>query len=542
MYLDLDNEGNCTVDHVRLADEARLAELLRERQILTNQNGAVFYKPHAKQRIFHAMAHHKYRYVRTGNRWGKSQCGSYEDVSMCIGERLCFDEKDPLRYVGIPRRPLKGLVIVQDWGKAEEIFTNQTEGAEKGKIFQFLPKDRFLGIGKNSCGETDKIMIKSRWGGVSTLHFDTVKSYMQNPAGHESSHWDFIHVDEPCPEGMWKAHSRGLMDTGGKAWFLCTPLDHQWINSFFIPSSHEVPEVTKGSVFIAKRFVMIGSSSDNPYIKQEDRDDYAATLSADERACRMDGIPLTMSGMIYKDFKPQEHVWNYEGPPHGWKDNFTPPADYTIRYAIDPHPRTPHAVLFAATAPTGEVFFYHEIFKATMIDGLAEAIIETIGDRHVELAQCDPIAYIESPIDGSTMIDVLESHGLEIEKAPKDLSRGILLTQAALRERMHDGTPRLRFMPHMSEMFFEFDRYVWDPKHPNKPVDKDDHLLECLYRMVIGGLDYVKPPDLREKQYFSQYNPAQPDFSAGMDYTGSDLVATANMTTEQRWDIGLPLR
>ena len=54
--------------------------------------------------------------------------------------------------------------------------------------------------------------------------------------GQESSQWDWIHVDEPIPEAMWIANSRGLMDTGGSAWFTCTPIAEQWINKFFLPT------------------------------------------------------------------------------------------------------------------------------------------------------------------------------------------------------------------------------------------------------------------------------------------------------------------
>ena len=57
---------------------------------------------------------------------------------------------------------------------------------------------------------------------------------MANPMGLESSQWDWIHVDEPIPEAMWNAVSRGLMDTGGSAWFTCTPIAEQWINLKFI--------------------------------------------------------------------------------------------------------------------------------------------------------------------------------------------------------------------------------------------------------------------------------------------------------------------
>lgn len=514
-------------------DQTRLFQLVQQRRKLQSENGLAFYKPHEKQVKFHASADFKYRYVRTGNRWGKSQCGAAEDVSWCLGERVFFPEGDPRRYVGIPKRPVKGVVFVYDWGKADEIFTNQNEGASKGKIFQFLPKKDFVGVDKDSKGEICTIYIKSKWGGISSLHFDTVKSFMQNPMAHESSNWDFIHVDEPCPRDMWVAASRGLMDSGGKAWFLCTPLDQMWINDFFVPSRRIAVDKDHGSSFIDKRWVMIGSSSDNPYVSDEDRKDFADTLSKEEAECRLHGIPTALAGTVYKEFRPEEHCWNESTPPQGWKDMCTPPKNYTIRYAIDPHPKTPHAVLFAATAPTGEVFFYNEVFKACLISDLADSILEVTGDNHVELALCDPLAYIESPVDGTSMADVLFDKGLELVKAPKDLQRGIHETKQALRTKMPtNGQPILRFMPGVTETLWEFDHYVWDQKKPNHVVDKDDHMMENLYRLIISGLHYVTPPNPNDQKVYPQYVVKDMVFNAGRDYT-DDFASTANNSYEQ---------
>ena len=67
----------------------------------------------------------------------------------------------------------------------------------------FLPKDRIEQLVKNQAGEVNVIKVKNIWGTVSTIELDTVRSYMANPMGLESSQWDWIHVDEPIPEGMW---------------------------------------------------------------------------------------------------------------------------------------------------------------------------------------------------------------------------------------------------------------------------------------------------------------------------------------------------
>ena len=478
--------------------------MLQELEELRASNGSAFYKPHKKQDLFHRGGGKKYRYVRTGNRWGKSQCGAAEDVAWARGYREWYPEGDEGRYAGIPKRSTKGVILVHDWGKAEEIFTNQINGTGRGKLFDYIPPADLISVHKSSGGNLDCIKVRSKWGGTSTIYLDTVKSFLQNPMGHESSQWDWIHVDEPIPKDLWKAVSRGLMDTNGSAWFLCTPLNQAWINDFFIPSRRVKLNLDSATTFDNK-LVIIGSTKDNPHITDEAREAYAATLTADERQCRLEGIPKAMSGMIYKSFSPEftptGHV--YDTIPKGWADEVTPPSNYTIRYAIDPHPQTPHAVLFAATAPTGEVFFFREIFEQTVLKNLADQITNIVSDRVVLTCLADPCAFINNPVSGDTMADTLAMHGVVVEKAVKDLARGIIATQAALKKVMPDGHKWLNFHSSLTETLYEFDRYEWDSKRENKPVDKDDHMMENLYRLVLNGLEYLDPND-DSNDYYSQ--------------------------------------
>ena len=52
------------------------------------------------------------------------------------------------------------------------------------------------------------IKVKNVWGTISTIELDTVRSYMANPMGLESSQWDWIHVDEPnAREVVWSQGS-----------------------------------------------------------------------------------------------------------------------------------------------------------------------------------------------------------------------------------------------------------------------------------------------------------------------------------------------
>lgn len=470
-----------TVDPVQLQKLRRLAQIKRD-------NGLAFYRPHAKQELFHAAGAFKRRYVRTGNRFGKSTCGASEDLAWAIGERIWYPQGDPRRTAGIPKRSTKGLIIVADWDKAREQFTNQQEGAAMGKLFKLMPKAAFKGVHKNQAGEVDMVMVQSIHGGISSIYLDTVKSFASNPMGQESSDWDWIHVDEPCPKDMWVANSRGLVDRGGSAWFTCTPITQPWINEYFIPRHRQRDEFGDGlGDEAASKWVMTGTMMDNPILPRESIEMFSNDMSPAERESRIYGRPKSLNGVIYKSFDRERHV--YHDVPKGWNDFDDPPRNYCVRYAIDPHPRTPHAVLFAATAPTGEVFFYKEIFDPCYIETLADNILITLDGRVPVTELCDLSAFNVNPIDGGCWADIFWRKGLGVGPASKELTAGIVRVEQEL-----SRPNNLYFSSALNETLSEFDSYSWDPKK-EKPVDKNDHMMECLYRLVVNGLHYINPID-----------------------------------------------
>ena len=470
-----------------IVEDIELIRLLRLRKELKKSNGLAYYRPHAKQSKFHSLADFKYRYVRTGNRFGKSDMGAAEDCAFALGERPWLDKNDPMRFHGIPQRTTKGLIICTDWGKADEIFTSQSEGVDMGKIFKFLPRESVVKVEKNHSGNIDKIIVKSVHGGESTICLDTVAAFKQNDQRSESSDWDWIHVDEPIPKEMWTASARGLIDRNGKAWFTCTPLREPWINDFFSASKRANLDPAIANIIDGTKVVIVGSSYDNPYTSSEGLKEFDKGLTENQRQARIMGMPTDFGGIIYNDFR-DENI--YVDVPNGWEAMNKPPAYYTIRYALDPHPHTPHAVLFAATAPDGSVWFFDEIFDPCTSTELASQINEKIGPYFCARAICDPSAYLLSPNDKTSMADDLAEHGIYLEKGPKDPSRGITAVKQLLAVK-----GKVNVSQHLSEFLFEIDRYTWDDKRPNKPRDKDDHMMENFYRLALTGLEYIQLED-----------------------------------------------
>ena len=514
------------VDERRVEAMARMNELRAEKERfhrakqLRQSYGIDFYRPHAKQDKFHAAGHKTGRYCRTGNRGGKTKCGAAEDVAWLLGGRTwykhSFDVLDGGRNVvrhhaggqncelvtkGIPAYPVKGLLLVNDWDKCTEIFTNRVGSYENwGELFKLIPRDALGRPHVSRGGHVDQIPVKRLTefgGGESVLYVDTVESYKHANMSAESSSWDFIHLDEPCPKPMFTAHKRGLVDRNGKFWINCTPQSEMWINDEFVPpnqwivqSAPEGLEFDKLSDGGASRYMITWSIRDNPYNSEEAVAEFEAGLSREERECRIHGLPLNQAGLIYKEFVYDFHVLC--DIPAGWKDYHLPPRNYTVRVWWDYHIRLPQAVLFVATDPKGRVFVYDELFSDNRIDPVAKAVVEKTKGYFVADYEIDKLAIVPHPVTEESIIDELAKYDLFFEPASKDLALGINKVRERLSERDPFGNPTIFFSPMLAQTLFEFTHYVYDPKK-NTPLDENNHMMENLYRAVLNGLGYVDP-------------------------------------------------
>jgi len=473
-------------EHVLLL--RRKLEATRKLIAAAERNGLAFYKPHPKQDDFHqAGVKHSRRMYRAGNRSGKSTVGCAEDCAWLLGERPWYPESHSARRGGIPQHRVKGLVITTDWDKVDEVFTS-TRGGGEGKLWKFLPKGFVTSTRKNHNGVTSIIECANG----SILRFDTVKSFMNDQQSAESSDWDFIHVDEPIPQQMWKAASRGLIDRNGAAWFTLTPLREAWINDLFFPRDLTGAELVRPEHVWSVQ----GSIFDNPYLTKEAIAVYEAELSEDEKQCRLYGIPLHLSGLIYKQFDYRRHVLTE--PPKGWKDLRTPPEDWPVYIYIDFHPQTPHHVLGLAVSPQGHWYYFIDEFQHLGAEALAQLVKNRTKGMRVIRTCIDPSAFIEHPVlEGTTFGDELISNGLFVEKAHKDLAGGIVLTQEALeRGKVNRSEQQIFVMCQCRRFLWEIQRYCWDEKE-NKPVDKDDHAMENFYRSVYDKPIYL-PMDVAD--------------------------------------------
>jgi hypothetical protein len=509
--------------HLRLLELRQENERLRRAKALREENGIAFYQPHWKQHKFH-VCQATGRYGRTGNRFGKSQMGTAEDVAWALGYRpwyqSAFEIKDgvgnvrerhvggrdhPYVTVGIPQRPVKVLILCENWKKAKSVFTNRDGSPDmQGKLFKLIPKSALGKITRSTGGDIIQIEVKrpaERGGGTSIIRIDTVQSYKNSPQSAESDDWDLIHVDEPCPEDMFIAHARGLMDRNGSYMFTCTPVIEMWINDKFTPPGRtgmegeldlRFEEAVEGGRL--SKYIITGSVFDNPYRTPAGVAEFMSSLNEEDKQCRIYGYPLALAGAVYREFIYDMHVLC--DVPKGWKEYWLPPKDYTIRVAWDVHgAKRPQAILLVATAPDGTVFVYDEMFYEPLIKPNAELLKQKVAPYFVADQLIDPRACIVNPVTGTAdVLDALAEYDLYFDKGSKDMMAGISATKERLLER-HVVTklPTIYFSPKLKETLYEFSHYVYD-MDKNVPIDKDDHMMENLRRLVLSGLEYSAPP------------------------------------------------
>jgi hypothetical protein len=470
------------LDALELSLKKQAAELAQAELDYHEKNLIEFFEPSPKQLRFIRHANCGKRAIFAGNRFGKTELGSVEDVSFLLGERRFFPKGHPLRRLGIPAQGVKILVIAEDWDLVGELFTNAPEKLGKpGKIMKYLPADAKVTTHRSQNGIIDTIYVEVTLDGLprkSAIFFDTVKSFKNNPKSFESKDWDAIHIDEPVPVALWKAVSRGLIDRNGKLWALLTPLSEAWLYYMF---AEAVPENTEENGM----WWCEASIWDNPTLTKEAIEEYFKSVADPaEKACRESGKPLAQGNLVISTYDENKHLWNVaeRGLPAGWVDAYTPPETYSCALAIDTHPQTPTAVLFVAVSPLNHVFFYDELFIGTLEKDRISLVANEINKRacrvRMEYMLCEPAAWCQDPESGRCFADVFFENGLDVEKASKERTWAIQQTRI-----LFAGDRKVWVLDHCRNLRGELKR--WSFTKENKPEDKNDHFCECLGRLVV---------------------------------------------------------
>jgi phage terminase large subunit-like protein len=412
-----------------------------------------YYVPYDKQLEFHTSGVPT-RAIFGGNRSGKTTCGGMEFLFHMTGQYPKWYPEDQ-RVKGA----IKGRIIGKDFQKGigEVIIPFLDEWLDESLVAKKY---------KNPIGVPVKWTLKN--GSV----FD-ILSHEQNTEQFEGWKGHVAWFDEPPPRDKYIATLRGLVDFRGRNWLTLTPLTQPWIYDDIYTNS-DADRVHCVTV----------DMRDNPHLNEAAIKEFESSLTEEEKEARLHGRFLHLSGLVYKEFNPNDHI----------VDAFDIPPLWTRYFAIDPHERTPTACLWLAVDPKGNHWIYDEIWLGDMdLRSIAYAIQAQEGEDKPRIRLIDPHNDKDNMITGGFNVrKELMKYGIFCERANSDTQLGKSRIRKALKPMYHPLSksvhPQLRVFRHCKQTIYEFQHYLWDNYKRNaedyglkdQVKKKDDHLMDCL--------------------------------------------------------------
>lgn len=219
------------------------------------------------------------------------------------------------------------------------------------KILEVVGSEDIKRIVKNTQGVPSAL----QWRSGSTAY---LMSAEQDDKAFEGLTLDWFWIDEPVRRSIWIALLRGVMKSGGRWWMSATLLEEPWITEeIYEPGlSGEDEDID----------VFEGSTDDNEYLSDIEKEKFFKRLTDDEIQTRRYGKPSSLRGRVFKSLDSEKNII----------PSFNIPSHWPVYVAIDPHKNKPHAVLFLAVSPKGDFYVCNEIFVVCDIYELAQHIID----------------------------------------------------------------------------------------------------------------------------------------------------------------------
>lgn len=317
-----------------------------------------------------------------------------------------------------------------------------------------------------------------------------IMTYDQAPKEFESATLGLIWLDEPPPESIYKACVSRLR-RGGLLFITATPLTGSaWMYDQIIGN----PDHEKGKRFYIEADVESACIEHGVrgFLRHEDIENMVSQYSEEEKQARIFGKFQHLVGLVYKQWDHKVHVIR------PFDINL---KDYTVYHALDPHPRTKDAGLWVAVDKWGQKFVIDEFWKKCQ--GGSKELATNLWniDRQYRVARrlADPSAFIEDQHTQRSLISKLESfkpfNYLEASKARTASNRRI--ADALDFQKVGDEfivTPEIYVFDTCVRTIYEIEHWMWQEwtgksrdTHDQKqtPVDKDDHMIENLGRILI---------------------------------------------------------
>ena len=215
------------------------------------------------------------------------------------------------------------------------------------------------------------------------------------------------------------------------------------------------------------KYLVTAGMDDVPHIAADVKASILRDTPAHLRAARVNGTPSLGSGAIYP-YDEQDFIVTPFMLPDWW------PRGYGMDVGWN---RT--AVTWGALDREQDILYlYGEHYRAEAQPAVHAGAIQARGKwiRGV----IDPASAGASQVDGTRLIEVYRSLGLNIEPAENSVEAGIL----SVNDRLSTG--RMKVFSNLSNWRREFRLYRRDEK--GRIVKKDDHLMDTTRYLVVTGI------------------------------------------------------
>jgi hypothetical protein len=443
------------------------------KQKLMAMDKLLSYTPNSPKFLDFHKSTSKTRLLLGGRRSGKSSAIIVEVIWAALGIHP---------FLEYPPPPLKIRIVSVDFVSGKQIILPLLyEWLPPYTINKFWAEDRILELKNGTL-----IDLKSNESDIEK--FEGVEKHL-------------VAIDEECRREVYESNYLRTIskDINGKIIMAMTPLHGM---SWSYTDLYDNPEATPP--YVEHWHV---TTYDNPHLNKDAIDAIKKDpVVKDNIEAAIYGKYFTHEGLVYKQFDYEKHVI---------QPMEKIPPDWLIVIGIDPHDRNPHGVLFCGLTPESTWIVFDEILEACVIADLAKKIRAKMGDRWPpNLAVIDTSANIVQSISGRSIAEeLLQSHGLFTISAYKDIAAGRIKVSSMLEP--GDGKkPQLYFTSNCRNLIREIRHYQWDnwayrradkmdPKE--RPMKKDDHLMDALRYCMMANIVYRPPGFGQEKRKIPEY-------------------------------------
>lgn len=345
-------------------------------------------------------------------------------------------------------------------------------------------------------------------------------TYEQDPKEFEGPTLGWVWFDEPPPRSIYKACVARLRK-GGIIFITATMLEGSgWLYDHIVEGRSEDPEMeelAKGQRCHIEAGVEAACKQHGirGHLEHDNIEKMIAEYDEDEKVARVEGKFQHLAGLVFKKFSRKIHVI---------KPFQIDLRNYSVYEMIDPHPRNEDAVMWVAVDRKGRKIIVDELYIKCSggVEELAKRIKEKASQFRIVRRLGDPSMFIVDQHTGRSLASRLSDYGLNYLEATKERRASDRRIEDALTfNQLPTGEfivePEIYIFDFCKRTIFEFEHYRWDEwigkiadkrDKKEKPVDKDDHMIENLGRCLIQE-PVFEPMPLREavSQGGNNYDP-----------------------------------